>query len=212
MSNTDVAAIAQQFTDNFTKKFGTDYTDAVSFILPNLPFGCSWGMQAGKSLTRAQREELDKWVQTLPEKGVYVYKLSNGYLFYTDFNTLVGNIQQEVPLFNQRNLAEATAARQLAMEKFSKHLEKAAKAKTPTLTVGSFCTNDSSTVTIQGQVFKGYNIDLVTMAAMASQYGYQMVVKGTRVDPDNLANNVPQAMMLLELAPSCNAIMVQFSR
>lgn len=206
-THSQAESLAKQYAENFPKMFGTDYTDAVSFILPNLPNGCSWGMIHQDKLTRDSMKSLNSWSQS---GEIQVYRLKNGVLLNTDFNTLVSRIQSAVPIFNQQTLIEAGVARDKAIENFEKYLKQMAKKGSPGDRIGLFCVNDDPRVTESGKSYRAYNVDIVTAAQIAQGYGYVIDLNGHRVDAATVANQFPQVMKVLEMQARGNAIMVNF--
>lgn len=202
MNNTE--QIAQQFQDVFVKQYGEVYADAASFVMPNLPNGCSWGFAKSGDINE---EVISNWRK---DPNVQVFDITGGVLVNVDFMELVNRIQGTVPIFSEQDLQYASKFRDNSRQACMKYLTKLGNEGTSRQVthVGVFNTNDTNTITVSGQTYKAFNVDIVDFVNMAANAGLGFVVEGQAIGYQQFLNNLERAVSSLVLAPSGNALFV----
>lgn len=188
------------------KREPDDVQHSVVRYAENIMNGCNWAFISSKSPT------FSKEVKSFEKsKVVKVYKINGGVLITTPMETVLSILSRVSPeLYSPKTVEAALAFRRKSTENFVKFLRSGVKnAK-----VGIFNLNDSPNITINGKVYKAFNIDLAMAAMFLRDAGYSLVIQGRKIPAQNalIEERYPVFLQQLELAPSGNGLMLEIAK
>lgn len=191
----------ERFLDRLDRE-PEDVQHSVVRYAENLMNGCNWAFISSKSPTFAKETEAFK-----QSKLVTVYKVKNGVLITTPLETILSILTRVSPeLYDVKAKEEALKFRSESYNNFVNFLRSGVKQAK----IGIFNLNDSPNITINGKVYKAFNIDLATACMYLRDAGYSLVIEGRPLQPAValVADRYPMVLERLELAPSGNGLML----
>lgn len=185
---------------------------AVILIAENVLNGCGWEFtrNTGNELTPDLVEKFRNSNVCGIQEVTYNHKRkTTGYLVSMKFDALVELLRKEGEgVFNKEDLDRAVTHRSEAITKLVNTLE---KASVRSLRVGIYCTNDSSTITIDGNSFPAFAVDLPTLLMACEKTGWKIRAGEPRT-PAEVAKKADAFIKNLTVAPSSNALMINLCR
>lgn len=215
MNNDALQRAAEQFARNL-EKYPVEEQIAVSVISKNVINGCSWEFVRN---TSDIRRELDAFRQSrtceLKEVTYSHDKKITGYLVLMSFERLVGILAKEaLGVFDQPTLQKAKMHRQDAIKACAALMGKGYKGR-----IGIYCTNDSKTITVDGNSYPAFAVTLPELCDICTRMNYGFVVGG-RVrspyeikDPKNPNDDrrINEVIKACRVAPSSNALFIDIA-
>lgn len=209
MNNIDEATrrAAEQFADNLDK-YPVEEQMAITAISKNVLNGCSWEFVRN---TTDIRRELDAFKNS---KTCHLYEVTyshdkriTGYLVYMNLNRLVGILSKEaMGIFDQKALQKALEHRRQAVLGCAKIMQKGYKGR-----IGVFCTNDSSTITVDGNSYPAFAITLDELCDICSNMNYGFAVGGAVRSPNEVKQKIEGVIKACIVAPSSNALFINIA-
>lgn len=179
-----------------------DVQHSVVRYAENLMNGCNWAFISSKSPTYTlETKAFEK------SNLVTVYKVKNGVLITTPIENIFSILTRVSPeLYDNKAKEAALEFRRKSVENFVSFLRSGVKQAK----IGIFNLNDSPNITVSGQVYKAFNMDLANVAMFLRDAGYSLVIGGRKVPASYalIQANYPKLLSQLELAPSGNGLML----
>jgi len=181
---------------------------AVGLISKNVLNGCSWEFSRPSNELRTNIEAFQKSqvcsIQPVTynhEKGIY------GYLVYMKMDHLCKLLSPaNMGPVSDEDLSIASRHRQEAQATLVKKLRTGYKGL-----IGIFCTNDSQTVTVDGQTYPAYAITLKELCVICKECGYGIMIKGINRNPDDVLAREDAIIKAATVAPSSNALFISIA-
>lgn len=193
--------LLQRFLDRMERE-PDDVQHSVVRYAENLMNGCNWAFISSKSPTFAlETKAFEK------SSLVTVYQIKNGVLITTPMETIFSILTRVSPeLYDAKAKEEALKFRTKSVENFVSFLRSGVKEAK----IGIFNLNDSPNITINGKVYKAFNMDLANVAMFLRDAGYSLVISGRKIPASYalIQENYPKLLSQLELAPSGNGLML----
>lgn len=199
--NTNANVEMSEVLASRAKKLPASTQFAIVTCMPNIVYGATWGY--------AKYDEVkDRYEELKKDNNIICRKLRNshkGYDFLIELNPTylakVANIIQP-GLFNQKDLErvkEKTAEAYATFEKMAKNgsLKKFDR-------VGIYCINSSAKITIEGNSFPSFRVNLQTALKILSKYGYLVKTTQGFVPASSLCNvqGLNQVAQALVISPT----------
>ena len=183
---------------------------AVCLISKNVLNGCSWEICRYDPEIRRMYDNFRQSKVCSIQEITYDHKKKDnahpqGYLVYMQMNKLLDILVDKNggPL-RMADIQLANKHRQEAVEALTKRLLSGYKGK-----IGIFCTNDSQTITINGNVLPAYAVTLHELCIACQEVGYGIVVSGEPRDPQQVLQREDAVIKSLIVAPSSNALILE---
>lgn len=193
--------LLQRFLDRMERE-PDDVQHSVVRYAENLMNGCNWAFISSKSPTFALETKVFE-----KSSLVTVYRIKNGVLITTPMETIFSILTRVSPeLYDAKAKEEALKFRTKSVENFVSFLRSGVKQAK----IGIFNLNDSPNITINGKVYKAFNMDLANVAMFLRDAGYSLVIGGRKIPASYalIQENYPKLLSQLELAPSGNGLML----
>ena len=175
VNNIDPAALeraAQQFATNM-EKYPLEIQFVMSAISKNVLNGCSWEFVRNNPDIRKQVEAINNNPDCEIKEVTYSHdKKITGYLVMMNLQKLVTILGKEaLGVFDKAALDGAMKHRQEAVLGCAKLMKKGYRGR-----IGIFCTNDSSTITVDGTSYPAFAITLNELCDICARtnYGFAM--------------------------------------
>lgn len=197
--------LLKRFLDRMEKE-PLDVQHSVVHYAENLMNGCNWAFISSKSPTFAKETESFK-----NSSLVTVYPVKNGVLITTPMETILSILTRVSPeLYDAKTKQAALEFRAKCQEGFVNFLRSGVKEAK----IAIYNLNDSPNITINGKVYKAFNVDLATAAMFLRDAGYAFVVDGRVLPAENVLvkDRYPIAHTKFELAPSGNGLMIDIKK
>lgn len=168
----------------------------------NLMNGCNWAFISSKSETFAKET---KAFEKSPI--VTVYNVKNGVLITTPMETILNILTRVSPeIYTPKEKELALKFRQKSVENFVNFLRSGVKQAK----IGIYNLNDSPNITIQGKIYKAFNMDLASVCMYLRDAGYSLVIEGKKLPAEYalITDRYPLVHERLEMAPSGNGLML----
>lgn len=179
-----------------------DVQHSVVRYAENLMNGCNWAFISSKSPTYALE------IKAFEKSNlVTVYPIKGGVLITTPIETIFSILSRVSPeLYDAKAKEEALKFRTKSIENFINFLRSGIKEAK----IGIFNLNDSPNITINGKIYKAFNMDLANVAMFLRDAGYSLVIQGRKIPASYalIKENYPKLLSQLELAPSGNGLML----
>lgn len=198
---------AKRFEENM-EKYPEVERIALYLVMNNVLNGCSWEFTRNEEIKR-HLDEFAKNPNCSVQKVLYSSKPtpSYGYLVYMKTNYMYSVLNKEAHgLINSKDLEIASKHRESAMVELSKLMVGGFKG-----TIGIFCTNDSQSITIDGNRYKAFAVTLAELVAVCMKHGYGIVVNGVTRRPQDVLAREDGVLSKLMVAPSGNALLIQIA-
>lgn len=197
--------LLKRFLDRMERE-PLDVQHSVVHYAENLMNGCNWAFISAKSPSFAKETESFK-----NSDLVTVYPVKNGVLITTPMETILNILTRVSPeLYDARTKKAALEFRAKCQEGFVNFLRSGVKEAK----IAIYNLNDSPSITINGKVYKAFNVDLATAAMFLRDAGYAFVIDGRVLPAENVLvkDRYPVAHTKFELAPSGNGLMVDIKK
>lgn len=193
--------LLQRFLDRMERE-PDDVQHSVVRYAENLMNGCNWAFIPSKSPTfTSETEAFEK------SSLVTVYRIKNGVLITTPMETIFSILTRVSPeLYDAKAKEKALKFRTKSVKNFLSFLRSGVKQAK----IGIFNLNDSPNITINGKVYKAFNMDLANVAMFLRDARYSLVIGGRKIPASYalIQENYPKLLSQLELAPSGNGLML----
>lgn len=202
MSNEDAMAqqAAEQFAQNMAK-YPIEEQIAVGLVSKNILNGCSWEFVRNNQDVRRNEVAFKK------SEHCNLIKNKTGYIVTIAFKRILEILAKEgMGIFNKKDLEIASKHREAAFISLDKKMKKGYNGK-----IGIFCTNDSTSITINGTTYPAYAVTLQEMLSLCARNNYGCVMGGIRT-ANEVAAKHDQVMQILDLAPSGNALLIEIQK
>lgn len=180
-----------------------DIQHAIVRYAENVMNGCNWAFLSNKSVS--YRSELESFKKS---SIVTVYEVKNGVLITTPLETILSILTRVSPeLYTKDAKEEALKFRKKSVENFVSFLRSGVKEAK----IGIFNLNDSPNITVNGKIYKAFNMDLANVAMFLKSAGYSIRIEGKKLPAQNVLvpERYPIALKKLELAPSGNGLLLE---
>lgn len=209
MSETDerLQELARRYQEALSKR-PIEEQIAVGLISKNVLNGCSWEFVRPSNEVIKNMEAFNKSsvcsVQEVTynhEKGIY------GHLIYMKMEHLCKllSVENQGPVAVD-DLKMAARHRQEAQAALIKRIKAGYKGL-----IGIFCTNDSQTITVDGQTFPAYAITLKELCVICKECGYGIVIKDKVRLPEDVLAREDAIIKASTVAPSSNALFISIA-
>ena len=183
-----------------------DVQHSVVHYAENLMNGCNWAFISAKNPSFAKETESFK-----NSKLVSVYEVKNGVLITTPMETILTILTRVSPeLYDAKAKQAALEFRKKSQEGFVNFL----RSGVTEARIAIYNLNDSPNITINGKVYKAFNVDLATAAMFLRDAGYAFVIDDKVLPAENVLvkERFAAAHKVFELAPSGNGLMVDIKK
>lgn len=191
--------------ERFIQRLGREPLDIQHTIVryaDNVMNGCNWAFISNKSIS--YRSELESFKKS---SIVTVYEVKNGVLITTPLETILSILTRVSPeLYTKEAKEAALNFRKKSVENFVSFLRSGVKEAK----IGIFNLNDSPNITVNGKIYKAFNMDLANVAMFLKSAGYSILIEGKKLPAQNVLvpERYPIALKKLELAPSGNGLLL----
>lgn len=169
----------------------------VGLIAKNVINGCSWEFTRNNIDIKKHIADFDK------SEVCSVFPVKNGHLVSMPLTYIVGVLNKEAKgLFDQRDLQMAQRHRQEALILLDKKMKEGYTGK-----IGIYCTNDSTSITIDGTRYPAYAVTLPELLTVCIRNNYGLMLGGYR-KPTEVSAKAAMVIKNLDIAPSGNALMI----
>lgn len=206
-----IRAAAQRFENNLSK-YPYEEQIAVGAVMRNLLNGCSWEFSAPNPEIK-RNLELFKNSKTCSVQSVTmsVDPIKKGYLIYMKMDYLISLLAKEAPgLVSKKDLERASNHRQSAVVGLNVLLRKGFKG-----TVGIFCTNDTQSVTIDGERMNAFAVSFREAMQVCERCNYSLILnyngRVIALSPAEAMKKENAILDKLEVAPSKNALLINLA-
>ena len=179
-----------------------DIQHAVVRYAENILNGCNWAFISKKSPTYAQETKAFEHSSL-----VKVYNVKNGVLIVTPMETILSILTRVSPeIYTVKEKELALNFRQKSIENFVNFLRSGVKRAK----IGIYNLNDSPNITINGKIYKAFNMDLASVCTYLRDAGYSLVIDGKLLPAEYalISDRYPVVHQYLEMAPSGNGLML----
>lgn len=191
---------AQQFAENMAK-YPIEEQIAIGLISKNILNGCSWEFVRDNQDVRKNETALRQ------SKYCNLIKNKTGYIVTMTFQRILEILGKEAPgLFTKQDLEIASKHRQEALVALDQKMKKGYNGQ-----IGIFCTNDSTSITINGVRFPAYTVTLQELLTVCARNKYGLMMGGLRT-PNQVAAKAEQVLQIMDMAPSGNALIVKICK
>ena len=174
---------------------------AIGLVSKNVLNGCSWEFVRDNKDVRNNEGEFRQ------SKYCNLIKNKTGYIVTITFQRILEILNKEARgLFDKRDLELASKHRQEALVSLDNKMKKGYNGK-----IGIFCTNDSTSITINGVTYPAYAVTLQELLTVCTRNNYGLMMGGIRT-PNQVAAKAEQVMQILDMAPSGNALLVEIRK
>lgn len=211
-NNEALQRAANQFADNL-EKYPLAEQIAVASISKNVLNGCSWEFVRNTSDLRQNLKEFQTSQTCQLKEVTYSHQQKiTGYLLIMNLNRLVEILSKEaLGVFDQKALQDALKHRQEAIMKASKIMTPDKHGKRYTGRVGIFCTNDSTSITVNGKTFPAFAVTLGEFCDICQQMKYGIKVGNAVRNPADVKAKADLVLKNCIVAPSSNALFLDIA-
>lgn len=204
MSNENISAQERAASEEFANRmlnYPIEEQIAVGLVSANILNGCSWEFTRNNIDVRRNMGAFNE------SETCSAVKVGNGYLVSMVMGRIVQILAKEaMGIFNEKDLHLAQEHRKEALISLDKKLKSGYQGK-----MGIFCTNDSTTITIDGNRYPAYAVTLQELLSICVRNGYGIVCDKVRT-PQEVAANCSKVIERLHMAPSGNALLIEIRR
>ena len=203
---------AEKFADNL-EKYPIEEQIAVASISKNVLNGCSWEFVRNNSELRQNLAAFQSSQSCQLKEVTFSHQQKiTGYLLIMNLNRLVEILAKEgLGVFNQQDLQDALKHRQEAIMKAAKIMTPDKHGKKYVGKVGIFCTNDTSTITVNGTSYPAFAVTLGEFCDICSQTNYGIVVGNGVRNPADVKAKADLVLKNCIVAPSGNALFIEIA-
>lgn len=181
---------------------------AVSLISKNVLNGCSWEFTRQNPEIKRNLEAFKKSEVCSVQEVTYNHeKKVCGYLVYMQMSYLCSLLGPKYsgPL-NEKDLKIATDHREEAQLGLAKKMKAGYTGN-----IGIYCTNDSQSITVDGNTFPAYAVTLRELCTICKQLRYGILINGAVRNPDDVIAREDAVLRSLTVAPSSNALFIKIA-
>lgn len=200
MNNNGISAAERAASEEFGNrmlKYPIEEQIAVGLISANILNGCSWEFTRNNIDVKKNMGAFNK------SQSCNAVKVGNGYLVTMSMGRIVQILEKEaMGIFNAKDLQLAQQHRKEALVELDKKLRSGYQGM-----MGIFCTNDSTSITIDGNRYPAYAVTLQELLTVCIRNGYGVVCDQLR-KPQEVAAQSTKVIERLHMAPSGNALLI----
>ena len=181
---------------------------AVGVITKNVLNGCCWEFVRSNPDLKRNIEAFKNSKVCSIQKVTYDHRAGiHGYLVYMQMQHLCKLLDEENkgPL-NTEDLKKAVKHREEAKVSLIKKIQSGYQGR-----IGIFCTNDSQTITVDGNVYPAYAVTLKELCAICSKTGYGIKIGNIVRAPEQVLAKEDAVIENLTVAPSSNALFINIA-
>ena len=203
----NVRRAAEQFATNL-EKYPIEEQIAITAISKNVLNGCSWEFVRNTSDIRSELDAFRNSKSCELKEVTYSHdKKISGYLVYMNLNRLVSILAKEgMGVFDQAALNKAVEHRKKAIVDCAKLMNQGYRGR-----LGIYCTNDSSTITVDGNSYPAFALTLEELCDICGQRNYGFPVRGVVRSPAEVKAKADGVIKACIVAPSSNALFIDIA-
>lgn len=198
---------AALFNQNLAK-YPIEEQLAVELIAENVLNGCSWEFVRRNPELVKNLEAFKNSKNCSIQEVTYNHKTrQTGYLVSMKLDYLLNLLRKEAPgLIDARDLERAAKHHQEAIYKLADTMKKKYRGR-----IGVYCTNDSSSITVNGETSPAFAITLMELLQVCVKAGYGIDIDGQVRSPDAVYQHFNEVLKACTVAPSSNAILIKIA-
>lgn len=206
-NNDALRRAAEQFAINL-EKYPIEEQLAITAISKNVLNGCSWEFVRNTSDIRSELDSFKNSKSCELKEVTYSHdKKISGYLILMNLKRLVDILSKEaLGVFDQKALQDALTHRQDAVRSCAKLMQKGYRGR-----IGIFCTNDSSTITVDGTSYPAFAVTLNELCDICTRMNYGFLVGGAVRSPNEVKLRADAVIKACIVAPSSNALFIDIA-